>query len=454
MVMQEQPTSLRLPEPGIRALFTEAARLQSWLDVEAALAEAEAELGVIPQAAAAEISRKARLELLSMDAIRAGLQRTGHQLVPLVWELSRICEGDAGGSVHWGATTPNITQTGQLIRVRRAHAIILRLLGSALAALADLAERSSDMLLPGRTHGQHALPITFGFKAAVWIDELCRHVERLRGCEDRVFVAMLGGGVGSLASLGEVGLEVQRRMASKLGLRPMTLPARTISDHEAEYVTILALLASTCAKVAREVYTLMKQEFGEAEEPVPEGTVGSSTMPQKRNPKLCEDMLAASAELRAYVPLALEAMQAEHEADTFTTQMMTRALSESCSLTGDILQRLVVLVQGLRLFPERMRQNLDLSGGLIMAEPLMLELGKQIGRQQAHDVIYEASQEAAVTGRGFRALLAEDSRVSDRIAGDTIDELLDPSRYTGLCRQFAVEASARARVLSAELLAP
>jgi 3-carboxy-cis,cis-muconate cycloisomerase len=449
--MQEQPSALRVPDPGIRALFTEAARLQAWLDVEAALAQAEAELGVIPAGAAEVIAGKAHLELLDRDAMREGLRRTGHQLVPLVWEFSRVCGEDAGGYVHWGATTPNITETGQLLRVRRAHNLLLGLLGGILRTLADLAERTSEMLLPGRTHGQHALPITFGFKVAVWMDELCRHVERLRGCEDRVFVAMLGGGVGSLASLGEVGLEVEERMATLLGLRPMALPARTINDHQAEYVTLLGLMAGTCSKMAREVYTLMKQEFGELEEPVPPGTVGSSTMPQKRNPKLSEDIVVAAAELRAYVPLALEAMQGEHEADGMTTVMMSRAISECCSLSGDILQRLLVLMTGLQLFPERMRHNLDLSGGLIMAEPLMLELGKQIGRQHAHDVIYEASQSTVTTGRSFRELLAEDTRVSERLSAAQIDELLDPTRYTGLCRQFAERGAAHAHTVAASL---
>lgn len=450
--MQDQPTAPRVPDPGLRALFVEASRLQSWLDVEAALAQAEAELAVIPAAAADEITAKAHLELLDTEAIRAGLRRTGHQLVPLVWELARVCGDEAGGYVHWGATTPNITQTGQILILRRAHAIILELLATILRTLADSAERTKDVLLPGRTHGQHALPITFGFKVAVWIDVLCRHVERLRGCEGRVFVAMLGGGVGSLASLGEVGPAVQERMAAKLDLRPMDLPARTINDHDAEYVCLLGMLASTCSQIAREIYTLMKQEFGEVEEPVPEGTVGSSTMPQKRNPKLCEDILAATAELRTCVPLALEAMQAEHEADSFTTVMMTRALTQACTLTGDVLQRLAMLVDGLQLFPERMRQNLDLSGGLIMAEPLMLELGKQIGRQHAHDVIYEASQAAAVSGRAFRELLAADERVSTRLSAAQIDALLDPALYSGLCRQFAEQAAQRARSVALSLL--
>jgi 3-carboxy-cis,cis-muconate cycloisomerase len=449
--MQEQPTALRVPDPGIRALFTEQARLQSWLDIEAALAQAEAELGVIPTAAADVIVAKSQLALLDMQAIIDGLRRTGHQLVPLVWELSRVCGDEAGGYVHWGATTPNITQTGLILRVRAAHRIMLNLLASTLLALADLADRGSAMLMPGRTHGQHALPITFGFKVAVWIDELGRHVERLRACESRVFIAMLGGGVGSLASLGEVGPAVQERMGEILGLRPMPIPARTLSDHQAEYVSLLGLLAATSSKMAREIYELMKQEFGEAEEPVPEGTVGSSTMPQKRNPKLCEDIIAAAAEVRGCVPLALEAMQVEHEADSFTTVMMTRAMTDACCISGDILQRLVVLFDGLRIFPERMRDNLELSGGLIMAEPLMLELGKQIGRQHAHDVIYEASQESAVSGVPFRDILAADERVSGRLSAVQIEELLDPSRYTGLCRRFAEEGAERARAVAASV---
>src|SRR5689334_745319 len=267
--MLEEPTSLRIDDPGVRALFTEAARFQSWLDVEAALARAQAELDNIPEAGAAEIGRKARLQFLDLAAVRDGLAKTGHPLVPLVWELDRVCEGAAGGYVHWGATTQNVTQTGQLLQVRRAHEIFLRQLATILTSLADLAERTKDFVLPGRTHGQHAVPATFGFKVAVWIDELCRHVERLRGCERRVFVAMLGGGAGTLASLGDVGLATQQKMAARLGLGAMPVPARTIGDQQAEYVLLLAMLAATCSKVGREIYTLMKQEFGELEEPLP-----------------------------------------------------------------------------------------------------------------------------------------------------------------------------------------
>jgi adenylosuccinate lyase len=449
--MQDEPTAYRIPDPGVRALFAEASRFQAWLDVEAALAQAQAELGIIPVYAAEEITRKARLDLLDAAAIRAGLARTGHSLVPLIWELDRVCDGDSGGYVHWGATTQNITQTGQLLLVRRAHGVFLRQLAALLEVLAALAERTRDMLLPGRTHGQHALPATFGFKVAVWIDELGRHVERLRGSEGRVFVAMLGGGAGTMASLGPIGLAVQDKMAARLGMRAMPVPARSIGDHQAEYVSLLGLLAATSSKMAREVYTLMKQEFGEVEEPVPPGTVGSSTMPQKRNPKLSQDVIAAAAQVRALVPLALEAMQTEHEADRTTSMMFDRAITEACGLTGDILQRLIVLFSGLEVFPERMLQNLGLSGGLIMSEALMLELGKRIGRQRAHDAVYEAAQGSVTQGRAFRDLLAEDEHIRAHLSPAQVSELLDPARYAGLCGRFAEEGAARAREIVAEL---
>ena len=447
--MLEEPTSLRIGDPGVRALFTEAARFQSWLDVEAALAEAQAELGIIPVAAAREIVKKAHLSFIDLAAVRAGLAKTGHPLVPLVWELDRACEGDAGGYVHWGATTQNVTQTGQLLQVRRAHEIFLGQLAALLVILADLAERTKDMLLPGRTHGQHAVPATFGFKVAVWIDELGRHVERLREAERRVFVAMLGGGAGTLASLGEPGLRTQEKMAARLGLHPMPVPARTIGDHQAEYVLLLGMLAATASKIGREIYTLMKQEFGEVEEPVPPGTVGSSTMPQKRNPKLSQDIIAAAAQVRALVPLALEAMQTEHEADRTTSIMMSRAIVQACELTGDLLQRMMVLFDGLQVFPDRMRENLDLSGGLIMAEALMLELGRQIGRQRAHDAVYEAAQASVTQSRPFREMLALDPHVSAGLTPSQMEALLDPARYTGLCREFAERGAASARAIAA-----
>ena len=449
--MQQEPTALRMEDPGIRDLFSEDERLQSWLDVEAALAVAEAELGVVPANAAEEIVRKSKLEYMDREAIREGLARTGHGLVPLIWELDRVCDGDAGGYVHWGATTQNITQTGKLMQLRKAHRIYLSQLARILTLFAELAERTKDYAMPGRTHGQHAVPSTFGLKAAVWIDELIRHVERLRGCEDRVFVAMLGGGAGTLGSLGPIGLDVQEKMAAELDMRPMPMPSRTTADHLGEYVVILGMLAATCSKIGREMYTLMKQEFGEVEEPVPPGTVGSSTMPQKRNPKLGQDIVASAAQVRTMVPLALESMMTEHEADRTTSVMMDRALTQAAVQTGDMLQYMIELFSGVQVFPERMRQNLDLSGGLIMSEALMLELGRRIGRQRAHDAIYDAAQASVVEGKPFTETLTEVEDVRENMTADQIEALLDPTRYTGASALMAERFAERAREVAAEI---
>jgi adenylosuccinate lyase len=214
---------------------------------------------------------------------------------------------------------------------------------------------------------------------------------------------------------------------------------------------LLGLLAATCSKIAREIYTLMKTEFGEVEEPVPPGTVGSSTMPQKRNPKLCQDIIAAAAEVRASVPLALEAMQTEHEADRTTSLIMDAAEARAAIALGDTLSRLVEVVKGLRLDPARMRQNLDLGGGLIMAEAVMLNLGAGIGRQHAHDVVYDAAQAAFVEGRLFADLLAADPRVTAHLDERAITALLDPTAYTGLCAEMARDAAIRARATAAEI---
>src|SRR5258708_29128227 len=408
----EPPTAARVSDPGIRALYRLENRWQAWLDVEAALANAQAELGIIPRPAAQAIARAARLELLDRARVEEGFARTGHTIVPLVWERSQIVGEPHGGWVHWGATTQNITQTGDLLVLRRAHRIFLRLIAEALAAMADLAERGAEMPIAGRTHGRHAVPAAFGYKPAVWIDEMIRHVELFRQIAPRLFVAMLGGGAGTFASLGAQGPAVQAGIGRQLGMLPMRVPARTIGDHLAENICVLGLLAATCGKIAREIYTLMKTEFGEVEEPVPPGTVGSSTMPQKRNPKLCQDIIAAAAEVRASVPLALEAMQTEHEADRTTSLIMDAAEARASIALGDALSRLVEVLLGLRLDPGRMRRNLDLGGGLIMAEAVMLDLGKTIGRQHAHDVVYDAAMEAATQGKSFGDLLAADQRVT------------------------------------------
>ena len=305
--------------------------------------------------------------------------------------------------------------------------------------------------MPGRTHGQHAVPATFGYKVAVWIDEIIRHVGRLKGCEERVFVSMLGGGAGTMASVGLEGLRTQDLIAENLGLSSMSMPSRTIGDHLTEYITILAMVAATASKMAREVYTLMKQEFGEVEEPVPVGAVGSSTRPQKRKPRLSQDVVALAAEVMTFVPLALEAMQTEHEADKTTSMMTNSAIDRVCELTGNIVQGLNEIFSDIRLFPKRMRENLDLTGGLIMSERVMLALGSEMGRQRAHDAVYEAAQRSVNENRPFTETLSEEEEVASRLTNEEIRDLLDPEQYTGLCSYFAETFAEKARECAGEL---
>lgn len=439
------PTATRVSDPGIRALYKLENRWQAWLDVEVALAQAQADLGIIPEQAAVAISKCADISLMDRARIDEGFARTGHTLVPLVWELGQLVGEPHGGWVHWGATTQNITQTGDLLVLRQAHQIFVRLLEDLLDAMAALAEKSADMPIAARTHGQHAVPATFGLKVATWIDEILRHLERLEQAAPRIFVAMLGGAAGTYASLGDLGPAVQQGMGKKLGMSSMRVPSRSISDHLTENICILAMLAATCGKISREIYELMKTEFAEVEEPVPPGTVGSSTMPQKRNPKLCQDIIATAAGIRSQVPLALEAMQTEHEADRTTSLMMDTAESRACIATGDMLVRLIQVIQGLKLDPQRMKKNLDLSGGLILAEAVMLKLGSTLGRQHAHDVVYDAAQAAFVNNKAFGDLLSADPRVTACLDAAAIVRLMDPTEYCGLSATLAREAVKRVR---------
>ena len=370
------PTATRVSDPGIRALYRLENRWQAWLDVEVALARAQAELGIIPADAAEAIARAARLELLDRARIDEGFARTGHTIVPLVWELS-----PRGRRAAW--------RLGALGCDDAEHHADRRPAGAAPGAphLPAPDRRGADRDgRSGRTRRGHA-----DARAARMASTRCRRPSATRsrcgstnccamssGCvrrRPRLFVAMLGGGAGTFASLGKQGPPVQAGIGKQLGFGTMTVPSRALGDHLAENICLLGLLAATCGKIGREIYTLMKTEFGEVEEPVPPGTVGSSTMPQKRNPKLCQDIIAASAEVRAMVPLALEAMQTEHEADRTTSLMMDSAEARACIETGDMLARLGEVMRGLRLDPARMRRNLDLGGGLIMAEAVMLELG-------------------------------------------------------------------------------
>lgn len=444
-------TDGRVPDSTIRALMMNEHRWQRWLDVEAALAIAEAEVGIIPSEAAERIAQYAKISSLNTERIREGILKTSHPLMALISELSEAVGDPHGGWVHWGATTQNITQTGDALLLKEVHHVFLRLIGKILSAMEDLAIKGQGLVCAGRTHGQQAVPITFGFKVASWIDEFSRHVDRLRQVEPRVFTVMIGGAVGNYASLGSKGPEVEAIMANRLDLKPMVIPSRAMSDFLAEYVCILGMIAGTTSRIAKEVYVLMQSEFDEVSEPNPTGVIGSSTMPQKRNPQLADDCIALSAQIRSLVPLALEGMLHDHEVSGAESSITDTAIMRSCILTGDMLTRLEVILDGLTLNPDRMRANLDITDGLIMSEAIMLSLGQSIGRQHAHEVIYDAAQATVGSEQSFRQKLRADQRITSHLTEEQLDTLLDPESHVGLSVQLSVEAAHRAHELAASL---
>ena len=265
-----------LPAPAeIAALFSRRSLWQSWLDVEAALAETQAELGIIPADAATQIRTRATLDVIGEDALAADIRRTRAPIVSLVRLLATACAGEAGGFVHWGATTQNVMQTGRVLLMRRAHDALMQRVARILDLLAELAEAHAETVTVARTNIRHALPITFGFKAAAWIEEYLRHAERFTESAPRVFRAQWGGAVGAMHAVGERGPELNRRLAARLGLGCFTVPSRAALDTFAEYILLLSLFAATCGKIARDFYLMMADEFGEASEELGEGVIGS-----------------------------------------------------------------------------------------------------------------------------------------------------------------------------------
>jgi adenylosuccinate lyase len=438
-------TDYSVPDAGIRALFTTDSVWQAWLDVEAALARAQAQVGVVPAEEAAAIQAAAHLTRLDTDRVRRALAEQEHPLMPLISELVRAAGDKAGGYVHWGAISQNVMQTGHALLLKRAHNIVSGLLAEVIAAVADLAEHSADMLMAGRTHGQHAVPITFGFKAATWLDDLVRAHQRNDAAVQPCLTVMMGGAVGTFAAIGEHGPQVQELIARDLGLAPMAVPSRAILDPFAGYTSALAIASASAARVRADIATLMQTEFGEVSEPVPDGSIGSSTMPHKRNPKLTYDVLQLSAEIRALAPAAVEALIRPHEADGAATATMTDILERSLIAMGDLLVRLRHIVSGLEIFPDRMHENLSRSGNLISSEAVMIALAEVIGRDHAHDIVYHDATEATVTGRGFLEVLSHDPRVTDQIDDVRLRRLLDPAAHTGLASGIARSTAQRSR---------
>ncbi|MGH7417191.1 MAG: adenylosuccinate lyase [Candidatus Rokuibacteriota bacterium] len=430
--------------PEMRAIFDERAMIQRWLDVESALALAQAELGIVPAPAGPVIAAAAQVERLDLDAVKRGLVLTAHPIVPVVRELERAA-GEHGRWVHWGATTQDIMDTGMVLQLKAAHAIVRRDLVALVRALSDLAAAHRDTVMAGRTHGQQALPITFGFKVAVWIAEALRQVARLDETAPRLLVGELAGAVGTLAGFGPRGEELQRRVMVRLGLGVPPIAWHASRDSVTEFVALLALVGGTMGRIANEVIELQRSEVAELEEPFSHGKVGSSTMPHKRNPAHAERVVAIARLLRGLAGTALETMMAAHERDMSVGRAEWALVPEACCLAAAAEHWTLHIVRGLRVDTERMRTNLDRLGGLLLSEAVMLRLGPSLGRNAAHDVVYETAM-AAYEGQGrFRDLLLADPRVAPALGAAELDRLLDPAGYTGLAGAFVDRVLADAR---------
>ncbi|GAW92810.1 adenylosuccinate lyase [Calderihabitans maritimus] len=421
----------------MRNIFDDENLIQKWLDVEVALAKAEAELGIIPKEAAEEIARKGKVAFLDLAEMKRQVEVTGHPIVPLIRVFRDACAGDAGEYIHWGATTQDIMDTAVILQLKEAYELIEKQLTEVHRAASLLAQKYRDVPMPGRTHGQHALPITFGYKVAIWVGEMGRHLERLRESRKRVLVGNFAGAVGTLASLGYQGLEVQRLMMKELGLEVPDVAWHVSRDRIAEFLCVVGLIASTLGKIANEIINLQKTELGEVEEPFVIGKVGSSTMPHKRNPMICENIVALTRIIRAQVPLALEtAYHQEHERDMSSWQAEWEFLPEVCILLSAALKYSEHVLRNLTVYPAKMYENLNISGGLIMSEAVMLRLAREIGRQKAHDLIYQITMECFEKGIALVEGLCSHPVVGQLLSRDEVEHLLDPVNYTGLSAYF------------------
>lgn len=410
-----------------KAIWSDRATLQAWLDVEAALAQAQAELGMVPAAAARTIKTNARAELFDLDGLAADIARAQHPFVPVLRQFEASCGEPVAGFIHWGATTQNIFDTAAALQLRRSHALLMEQVDASAAAMARLAVQHRDVLQAGRTHGQHALPMTFGFKVAGWLDEVCRHRARLVAQEGRAFVAALGGAIGTFAAMAGRGRAVQARMAEILELAPATLPMRSSFDRGAEYVGTLGLFAGTAEKIAHEVAFMQRTEIGEAEEASSSGKVGSSTMAQKRNPAVAANLIGMARMVRSRVPLALESMVRADEGDAAAANVADALLPEAAILAVSLAEKLAQLIDGLVVHPEIMRRNLDLSGDRIMAEAVMMRLAERIGRHRAHHLLHEVAHRSVTENVAFATALAEHPALD----GLDVGLLLDPAAYLG-----------------------
>ena len=403
---------------AMRAVFSDERRVQHYLDIEAALARVQARLGIIPGEAAEEICRHCRVAAFDLARLKTQTERIGYPVLPVVQQLVGLCRDGLGEWCHWGATTQDITDTATVLQIR-------------------------DAPMAARSNLQQAVPITFGYKAAVLLAGFQRHLERLKELRPRVLVGEFGGAAGNLSSLGARGLEVQAGLMEELGLGQPEIAWHTVRDRIAEVGCFLGLVAGTLGKVSTDVKLMMQTEVEEVFEPFAEGRGSSSTMPQKRNPISSAYIHACVGVVRQHVAALLDAMVADHERSTGPWEIEWIVLPEIFALTAGALAQGRFVLEGLQVDPARMRANLDATKGLVVSEAVMMGLGPALGRQRAHDLVYDICREVLRSGRPFLDLLAENPEIAPHMGRAELARLVDPANYLGLCGEMVDRVLAR-----------
>lgn len=421
--------------PAMRAVWSDEALVARYVEVEVALAKAEARVGLIPADAAKEIAAKADASKLDLGKLKAETDIVGYPIIGIVHQMAKQC-GDAGRYVHWGATTQDIMDSATVLQLRAALDIIDDELHAVARALESLAAKHRDTVMAGRTHMQHALPVTFGYKAAVWLSSVRRDKQRLAELRKRLLVVQFSGAAGTLASLGGDGLKVQAALAEELGLAQPDITWHAARDAIAEVGSALAILAGGLAKIATDVMLMMQTEVAEAFEPFVKGRGGSSTMPQKRNPISCEMILAIAKAVRSDAGLLLDAMAADHERATGPWHLEWIALPRAFIGTAGALYQARFMLEGLIVDGDRMRRNLDITGGLIVAEAAMMALAPHTGRGAAHDIVYDCCREALSNGTTLLTQLEKRADVTQHLDRAALARVVDPAQYLGTAREM------------------
>lgn len=431
--------------------FSKEIRWQSWLEVEANLALAQGELNIIPAEAAQTIARNANLEALDKEVLQSEIKQTMAPVFALTKVLAEA-SGEAGGFVHWGATTQNVTDTGRQLVLKRFHNELTQHLAMVLKRLAKLADKHAELTMVGRTNRQNALPITLGFKIASWIDELLRVSEQLKEVEPRIFQLRFGGAIGGYHSLGSDGPKLARILADRLGLSLSLVPGRTANDPYVEYLCKLSMIGLACGRIAAEFYLLMQEEIGELRENLSPSVVGSSTMPHKSNPKMVIDLLARANLLRGKAASALSGTLSSHEADAVTNRELLYLLEETCPLALHVLELMQVTLENIVVCEERVKANYHKTQALMATEALMMRLARKVGRGKAHDLVHHLVEEAQRTGAPLDHLIHKDDRLASYVSQSDWREVLVASEPTGFCVAIAREAAATGRNVAAQLL--